>query len=212
MPQDSINNKKIYELESERIFTGEQMNALIDLAKKNRVAKIIYQKASTDLNPHPRLIEPYSLTQGKQDIMLRAYQLDPEEGWRYFMFHKITQISDGDKIFTPRRRMSFIHGIVAKTYEPYEAWNESVQEYRNIVLNCLADYKITKKESFMLENFKSTNNITPEQMRSVHASIFSNCLNHIISDGIVDTSEEQQLFTINVCLSACGWGILNKTK
>jgi len=188
---------------------NEKMDKLKSLAKQNHLVLIKYQKTAIDIDPPHRLIEPYSLTQGKQDIMLRAYQILPEEGWRYFMFHKIIAIDDGNADFTPRRKMTFIEGFITYTYEPCEAWNNSAQNYRNMILDCLADMKITLEEKTKIENFKRAHNITPEQIRSIHASIFANCLNHILSDGIIEDNEQSQLNILNQCLIDCGGGIVD---
>lgn len=49
------------------------LGILISLAVERRTAQIIYRKGVTTPKLEPRIIEPYALVQGKQDIMIRAY-------------------------------------------------------------------------------------------------------------------------------------------
>jgi predicted DNA-binding transcriptional regulator YafY len=191
-------------------MANEILDQLTDLAVKQRVVVLTYQKSLSDSNPPKRLIEPYSLSQGKQDIMLRAYQLEPEEGWRFFMLHKIVEISDNGSPFTPRRKVTIQTGEIFQTFQPYENWTDAVQKYRNMVLSFLSDRIITEDEKIQLQKFVKKHNLQLTEIRSVHFSIFSECLQHILKDGIVDDGEAQEIGLLNNCLISCGYGIGSK--
>ena len=185
----------------------EILEQLKGIAERNHVAVIQYKKSPLDNNPPLRLIEPYSVTQGKQDMLLRAYQLDAEEGWRFFMLHKIIDVRDHGTIFTPRRKVTLAQGIITHVFEPYEAWNQSVKEYRDLILSVLSDMRVTNWEKEAIDGFKLRNKISDPQIRSVHLSIFSTCLQHKLSDGLIEDEEESEIHTINECLTICGYGI-----
>lgn len=190
------------------ILSNKIVKTLIDITKQYHVASIRYQKATLDQNPHWRLIEAYSLTQGKQDYLLRAYQIDAEEGWRFFMLHKIIEIRDHGSVFTPRRKITIIDGIVSNVYEPYEAWDKHVQKYRDLVLNALADRYLSVYERKQIIEFQNKYNLSIQQIRSVHASIFLNCLTHLLSDGLVNDEEEKEINLVNQYLKDCGCAII----
>ncbi|MFA6636727.1 MAG: WYL domain-containing protein [Candidatus Omnitrophota bacterium] len=183
------------------------IDQLTELAVKHHVVSLVYQKSLSDLTPSPRLIEPYSLSQGKQDIMLRAYQLAPEEGWRFFMLHKIIGISDNGTSFKPRKKVTIQTGEITPTFHPYESWTDAVQKYRNMVLSFLSDRVITEGEKKKLQKFVEEENLQISEIRGVHLSIFSECLQHVLRDGIVDDGEAREIELLNNCLTSCGYGI-----
>lgn len=170
--------------------------------------KILYRKAAVDNSPHPRVIEPYSLTTGKQDTMLKAFQINPEEGWRFFMLHKIIEAKPLIQPFKPRGRISVHTGIVLKVYEPYESWTSAICEYRDMILDILSDMSVSDAEREALVKFRLENHINDAQMLSVHGSLFSNCLVHVLTDGLIDTEEKRIIRDLHACLQECGMGII----
>ncbi len=186
------------------LLNNHVFQQLIPIAKSSHIAAIQYQKAVLDNNPIIRLIEPYSLVQGKQDIMLRAFQVDAEAGWRFFMLHKIIKVSDHGTTFTPRRKITLTDGVITNTYNPFESWTPPVQKYRDLILETLADMQVTEREQKIIRDFRKVNNISTTDMLTVHNSIFNNCQKQILCDGIIDTEETKQLSELNQCLGMCG--------
>jgi predicted DNA-binding transcriptional regulator YafY len=183
------------------------LDSLTDLAAKKHVAAIKYQKALNDTDPKQRLIEPYSLSQGKQDIMLRAFQISPEAGWRFFLLHKIVEVVDQGSSFKPRGKVSLPTGQISKTYEPYENWTEPIQKYRDLVLSALADRCVSESEKKRLKKFTEKNAISIDDIRVVHLNILYVCFQHALSDGVVDEAEMRDIEKLNSCLLECGCGI-----
>jgi hypothetical protein len=190
----------------------EIFDQIKDLATRERLIEIQYQKAPIDTDPPWRVIEPYTMTSGKQDVMLRAYQIDPEPGWRFFMLHKIKAARDSGKSFRPRRRITAASGQVHHVYDPYESWSADVCEYRDMVLNILADNYPDPSEILALKSFREKNKLTFDNMRSVHGSIFNNCLTHVLVDGLINDEEQDLITRLHDNLKQCGCGVIELKK
>lgn len=186
---------------------SDKTEIIIELAQKRHLAEILYQKSPADAAPPPRVIEPYSISQGKQDIMIRGYQVEPDEGWRYFMKHKIVGVRDTGREFEPRRRITMDVKNIRQTFEPWAEWSEGVKMYRDAVMDILADMVVTDEERANADEMRRENGIGDEMMRSVHATIFSNCLTHILADGVVDEQERNQIKALHSCLRKLGWSV-----
>jgi len=185
--------------------TARTLHQIVSLAKSKRLVAITYQKSPVD-KPLPRFIEPYTLVQGKQDIMLRAFQTNPEPGWRYFMLHKITKVTDTNIGFEPRRR--FVFDTPIRAFEPYEEWTAAMSKYRNMVLSALSDMCIHPKERAGLTQFCEKHNLEHSDIHTIHAGVFLNCLTSVLADGMVDEKDRNHLREIEQCLQDCGCGIL----
>lgn len=73
-----------------RTSRGEEpLRLLVDIAKNRHIVALSYCKDVSAEGLRSRLVEPYYLTQGKQDAMVGFYQLEPEEGCQFFMIHKL---------------------------------------------------------------------------------------------------------------------------
>ena len=136
-------------------FRGEEpLKRLVEIAAKKHLAEVFYRKTATSEAIAPRTVEPYGLTQGKQDPMVRCYQLDQQEGWRYFMIHKLDDVRDTGTTFKPRRRITLPQVKVDQRYEPDPHWTKSIQHYRNLVGDAMADGVVTRDEIREIETFK----------------------------------------------------------
>ena len=92
-----------------------ELSRLVDLAANRRLAVVYYRKGATSATIRPRLVEPYTFVEGRQDLMIRCYQLEhdgdaSESGWRFFMSHKIDRVEATAIEFKPRRRITLPSG------------------------------------------------------------------------------------------------------
>lgn len=183
------------------------VKTLVELGSNRRLAALYYRKRTASKDLPRRLVEPYNFTQGHEDVMVRCYQIEPEEGWRFFMLHKIDHVADAGAIFNPRRQVRLDTGELDLTYEERRYWTPELQTYRDLVCDALADEKVTKAERLEIEAYAMNNGLSLPQLRFVHASIFHRCLGAIIADGEVDADERVQLKFLNRVLNALGWSV-----
>jgi len=183
------------------------LKTLAELGSQRRLAELYYRKGVATKSLPRRLVEPYTLTQGAQDAMVLCYQIEPEEGWRFFMLDKIDRVADAGAIFNPRRKIRIDAGETDLRYEERPYWTPELQTYRDMVSDALADGKVTKEERLEIETFAMSNGISLQQLRFVHASIFHRCLGAIIEDGEVDAEERAQLQFLHRVLQALGWSV-----
>lgn len=183
------------------------VQTLAELGSRRRLAELYYRKGSSSKKLPRRLVEPYNFTQGSQDVMVRCYQIEPEEGWRFFMLHKIDRVADAGAIFNPRRTVRLDTGEIDLTFQERPYWTPELQGYRDLVSDALADGKVTKEERLEIETYAMNNGISLQQLRFVHASIFYRCLGAILDDGQVDADERVQLRFLNRVLRALGWSV-----
>ena len=189
-------------------FHGEKhLENLVAIAAKTHLAEVDYRKGVTRDNITTRVVEPYSFTRGKQDMMVRCYQKHPEKGWRFFMIHKLDRVADTGRKFKPRTKITLPDAIVNKPFQKSPAWTSTLKMYRNMVCDAMADGKVTSDELLAINKFKQENEITQEQTRFVHASLFHRCLGTVLEDDIFDTSEVAQIKFLHNVLHALGWSI-----
>jgi len=192
----------------EPVFHGEKpLRELIAIASRTHLAELHYRKGVTSVSARARIVEPYNLTQGKQDAMVRCYQRQPKEGWRFFMIHKLDRVADTGEAFEPRARITLPTAHVTTTAEPESGWTPGLKGYRNLVSDAMADGVVTAQELRQIEQYKREHNITRDQLRFVHASVFHRCLGAVLDDGIVDDEERRQIRFLNKVLSKLGWSV-----
>ena len=184
---------------------------LTDLARRREMALLWYQKAVGDISVGPRLVEPYSYTQGKQDVMVRCFQVEPEEGWRFFMHHRIREVQASGKPFHPRTKTTICDGVLHETFAPWDQWTEIAKEYRNLIVDALADMNLDEGERESIRAFSSLHGIPEQTSASVRCSIFHACMTHFLDDGIMTVDERRQLRIINGFLQRLGGGIFDTT-
>lgn len=186
------------------------MGRLAEFGSQRRVVEVHYRKHLTNAEPVPRLVEPYNFTYGPQDVILRCYQLEPDQGWRFFMVHKIDRVEDGGQPFEPRVR-------VALELEPPDgngteqrssAQSKRVRDYRDLVLDAIADGKVTADERAAIEAFIRESELSHEERDFVHAALFHRCLGAIIEDGEITRQERDQIQFLQQVLTRLGWGVI----
>lgn len=180
---------------------------IVDLASANRCVEIWYRKGATSEPIHPRTIEPYTWVEGKQDLMIRAYQVEPEPGWRFFMVHKIEAARDAGSRFKPRRAVNLPTGIISESYTPTPNWTEGRRQYRDLVGDAMADGKLDAAERVELARLRLAYELTADDTRYVHASIYHRCLGAIIDDGWITDDEQEQIRYLHRVMTALGWAV-----
>lgn len=185
----------------------------------------LYYKKAPDEDPIEREVEPYYFTDGREDVLLRAYQRRPEEGWRFFMLHRIHRLRVTGNSFWPRARVELqsgemfggrarMLGAVDPDYgqeievKVYGEKGKAIRAYRRKVASALADMSISLEESAELSEFRLKNGLDDQITRGVHYKLFAQCLNGIVRDGVVTNEELTEAKQLNELLKMCGMGIL----
>ena len=183
------------------------------MAATRRLAVMYYRKGVTRAKIPPRLVEAYTFTEGKQDLMVRCFQLEQDgdagvSGWRFFMSHKIDRVEPTSIEFKPRRRITLPTGEVCDSFLPSEHWeNDGRRVYRDFVGDALADGAIDAGERFDLEGIKQKYKLTPDDIRYVHASVYHRCLGAVLDDGFLTDDEESQIRFLHGAMSSLGWSV-----
>lgn len=193
---------------------ADQLNTLTALALAHRCAHIHYRSRLAPEHTEPRVVEPYALTQGKEDAMVRCYQLQPEEGWRFFMLHKIDAVHDAGLAFAPRQEITLATDAAAQFGAPAlrEPWTEDMRRYRDLVSDAIADGLVSKTTFDQIRDFAATASLSEEQIRFVHASLFYRCLGAILRDGTVGTPQLAELRLVQRILTGLGWGVTGSLR
>jgi hypothetical protein len=189
---------------------SEQLDMLKRLAEERRCAELYYGSRLTPSPPVPRLVEPYALLQGTQDVLVRCYQVRPEPaGWRTFMLHKIDRVVDTGIPFTPRQEVTIaadetpIFGGEA----PRAPWTEDLRLYRDLVAEALRHGLVDEEKLSEIRSFAERAGLRPEQVRWVHAVLFQRCLNGVIRDGVVGPEQLSEIRLVQRVLKGLGWGV-----
>lgn len=189
-----------------------QLNTLTALALAHRCALIHYRSRLAHERTEARTVEPYALTQGKEDAMVRCFQLGPEEGWRFFMLHKIDRVADAGATFVPRQEITIATDAAAEFGGPAlrplrDPWTDEMRRYRDLVSDAIADGLVSKATFEQIKEFGSGTGMTEEQVRFVHASLFYRCLGAILRDGTVEREQLAELRLVQRVLTGLGWGV-----
>ena len=197
-------------VEERSAVVTDHMKQLIELAQNRRVVELSYRKHLTSAEAVPRLVEPYNFTQGQQDVILRCYQLEPDQGWRFFMVHKIDEIKDGGEPFQPRVKVTLNESDLDPSKRPQTsgAWSDRVKRYRDLVSDAMADETVTKEELEEIRSYVSDSGLSEEERKYVHAALFHRCLGAVIEDGEVSSAEVAQIQFLHRVLKALGWGVV----
>ena len=194
--------------------TWDHIQKLVDLSKDSRLAVLYYRKGVTSKKLQPRLIEPYCFADGKQDLMIRAFQLQEgsdtgKAGWRFFMQHKIESVEPTTIQFTPRRKVTLPSGAVTETAAPRsEHWEQpGRREYRDLVGDALADGELDPGEMFDLIGIKQRFKLGLEDIRFVHASVYQRCLETVLDDGFLAEDELDQIRFLHRAMRSLGWAV-----
>lgn len=191
---------------------SEHIDTIVDMARLGRLAVIYYRKGVAKGVSKPRLIEPYTFVQGKQDLMIRGFQLQhgddtDESGWRFFMSHKIEGAEPTGIEFKPRRQIKLPTGEIETKTAISEHWSESRQLYRDIVADALADGWIDPSEAVAIKEFKARHSLTDDDTRFVHAAVYHRCLGAVIDDGFVTERELEEIRFLHTAMRSLGWAV-----
>jgi hypothetical protein len=189
------------------------IDTLVEMASKNCLAVMYYRKGVTRDKLPARLVEPYSFTEGRQDLMIRCYQVQKDQdaddaGWRFFMAHKIDHVEPTRLAFKPRRRVVLPTGVVteATSHNPHWA-TDGRRVYRDLVGDALADGTLDEGERYDLEGVRQKYKLTADDVRFVHASVYHRCLGCVIDDGFLTEHEMDQIRFLHRAMRQLGWSI-----
>jgi predicted DNA-binding transcriptional regulator YafY len=186
----------------------EAFAVLSDCAARKKLAAVVYRKHFESGASLVRVVEPYTLVTGKQDTMALCWQREPEEGWRYFMLHKLDRVEPLAQGFKPRRKVDMHEGTVSFRYKPDPAWTAEMATYRDVISDALADGTVSADEWNQIANFRNgARTLTMDQVRFVHASLFHRLLGAIIDDGQVSEDERRQLALVHSLFHSLGWTV-----
>lgn len=193
-------------------MSNEHIDTIVEMARRSNLAVIYYRKGISRGVAKPRLVEPYAFVQGKQDLMIRCFQLqhgedDEESGWRFFMSHKIEGADITSIPFKARRPIKLPSGEVDTKTSLDEHWTESRQLYRDIVADALADGWIDPSEAVALKEFKTKHGLTDDDTRFVHASVYHRCLGAVLDDGFVTVREQEEIRFLHTAMRSLGWAV-----
>lgn len=183
------------------------LGTLIAAARQQRRVLMWYRKAVSRTPVAERLVEPYSLNTGKQDTLIRCYQVGPEAGWRTFMVHKIERLEVTPEVYFPRRKVTLCDAEVEPTYEPSPFWSEARRDYRDIVCDALADGTVSARELADIKALLVERGLTHDDTRYVHASLFHRCLGAVLEDGFVSEEEVAEIRFLHRVFAALGWTV-----
>lgn len=182
------------------------LDALMSLAARQRCAFITYQKPY-DAEKSKRIIEPYDLQQHAGNLMVRAWQVDPNTGereaWRNFRLDRIVSIADSGVDFTPRVRQSMLDGEVTDWRMPEEEITDPIEIYERTLVGALRDKRIEKHE--LQEIMAAKTALTPGEIRAVHARVYASELEDIAMDDDVDEAEMKYAKDLRGFLQHLGW-------
>ena len=181
-------------------------------ASLRRLVALNYHKSQVNVGIYPRLVEPYAFSSGNEDTLVRCYQIDPEEGWRYFAIPKIEWARVTDDPFEPRRNITIHTGeLEAFQHDPYQNldrhWTAGRKHYREAITECLAEGTVKKTTLAELQAIAGLHNLDANDVRFVHAAVYHRCLGEILADGDVDLTEATELRFIHRVFAALGWSI-----
>jgi len=155
-----------------------------------------------------REIEPYSVIEIEDSVMLKAYQLSQPPGWRLFNTALIDTICETGQTFQPRRPAVTSSDGDVKHIAPVESHDYEQQEYEKLLQEIIIDLHVEPDDVRKLTEFRKEYGLTPEEVRGVHYRVFSDCLAAVTKDRIVSDEERQMLIELNACLRECGAGLI----
>ncbi|MCZ7647711.1 MAG: WYL domain-containing protein [Planctomycetota bacterium] len=188
-----------------------------DKARLKTILKAAYNRTTLKLSYYSalageervRLVEPYAVTETPAGVMVKAYQLDPDPGWRFFHLGLITKVADASETFTPRRPVAVRVGDESRKLGVAETANEAQEAYRKRVLEVLADMQVTREEVEALRKFRKEYGLSEDEVRGVHYRIFAECLQTLVADGVVTRDEQHLATSLHQALKACGCGVVD---
>lgn len=186
----------------------QHLQVILKAAYNRHALNLTYFTALTG-EEKTRLIEPYAVTETPAGVMVKAYQLSPDPGWRFFHLNLITKVADADQTFTPRRPLAIRVGDEQKKIGFAESKNLVQEKYRKVLLETLANMQVTREEVDKLRKYKKEFGISEDEARGVHYAVFLECLQSVSADGIVTRDEHDLVKHLHEALRACGGSVVD---
>jgi len=196
-------------------------NRILDLIYKGSQLQstlLLWYRRADETPEAYREVEPYSITEGKHGgALLRAYQVKPDPGWRYFLLHHIVEANLSGRIFKPRRSISISQDRIQKiqyshTQKPgtiSSSCMKAVNPYQETLLVHAGELVISPDQAGLLKKLRSAQKMSDDQLLAAHYSVFHEVM-HAVLDGSEVTPEEiEQLKKLNESLRKCGAGVLD---
>ncbi len=81
----------------------------------------------------------------------------------------------------------------------------ALRDYWRGLTSILSDLRVTDQELELAQSLQSDLSLAPEEIRGIHARLFSDVIKHYVDDGWLDGSEWQHLHSLFDCLRSLGW-------
>ncbi|WP_432797186.1 WYL domain-containing protein [Poriferisphaera sp. WC338] len=186
------------------------------ISSKGHLARIVYQKP-TETAPSERIVEMYSLVHSQAGaLLIRCWQVEPEDDWRTFRLDRILNIYDTRKKFKPKYESTLADGVVSPykrgkggggtataTKKKAASRTGLYADYCELVTLAVMDGKLSLKERWFARKLKK--NLTIGQIRSAHALIYADLIAEVTMDGEIDDNEVQALRVRRKLLKKLGW-------
>ncbi|MCW8131887.1 MAG: WYL domain-containing protein [Planctomycetota bacterium] len=185
------------------------LKTVMDAIYAKKVLKLRYY-TSTPARDKVRLVEPYSVSETRNGAMVRFYQLEPHPGWRLFNLKLILSVEDAGTTFVPRLAAPKAIPVAGHTaihrFAAAQRDNKEQEEYKTLVLEAVADLKVTGEEVAALNASRERLGLSDDEVRGVLYKVLADFLETITSEGIVTRDEVSLLKELNACLHQIGSG------
>lgn len=184
------------------------LNLIVDLAREHKVIGIVYRKPG-EMGSTDRRCEPYRLQESGGNLMVLCWQLNPEipdiAKWRNFRLDRIESITDSGATFDPRCEVTICEGEVHAFqwgHEPARTLGPPVR-YARLIESLMLDNRLTAAE--MEQAIALQVDISRDELRGIHAQVFTNVLQEVLKDCAVSDDEEEYLAKVRRMLKKLGW-------
>ncbi len=186
---------------------ADTLATFIEAASSGRLVQFRYLKYPKSTNNPWRLAEPYSMSDGKQDLLLYTFQVDPTpDGYRSFMLHKIADASVTDTMYIPRRTVTIDGAVVQPSRAvPEPAWTDAARAYRDQITIAMADGEVTVDDQHACLLLAREVGLSTEERDYVHASLFHRILGAALDDGRLTDDERKQFRFMHRTLASLGY-------
>jgi hypothetical protein len=82
-----------------------------------------------------------------------------------------------------------------------------MRRYRDLVSDAIADGLVSKAAFDQIRDYAASANLTEEQVRFVHASLFYRCLGAVLRGGTVGPAQLAEIRLVQRILTGLGWGV-----
>lgn len=192
------------------IDTSEALKLLIGLSRQRQVAHITYRKPGENWVTE-RHIEAYSLSYSGQNPIIATWQLDPvvdQPSWRNFRVDRIAAVRGTGQSFVPKMPVAIDDGLAEDFVfgGPISARSSKKspgEKYFTYIEKAMLDGQMTKRE--LNHAKKLAIELTPPQVKAMHARAYSNLILEVTMDGELSEDEEDMLTNMRVFLGELGW-------